>query len=400
MYERLLKFSFLLVLLPALLFSLDGYYRFSDFCLSNGLLPKFDLTEGSVEVSREGKKVTAHLAMPYLVSGNRIHYFPGAFSLGEQGEWWVKSEAAGWISRELLPSPPVSSSRTLASSSVSRGRSSSVSRSSVSSRAVSSARSSIERSSSSSRASSRTTVITASTQVKPINLIIIDPGHGGKDPGGIGQSGVKEKEVVLAIAKKLAALLEQDGRYKVVLTRSSDRYVTLKERTELSSRLQKKGYRPIFVSIHGNISLNRKTEGLELYSLSDKASDDSALFVESAENSGFSRTDVEKTRALFLILSDLMKDAFRIQSDELAKTLGYTLMKSTGVKLQGVKKANFYVLRYNAMPSVLVEVGFLSHAAESERLVSADYQKRLALGLYRGILQYIQSYNESGGFSR
>ncbi len=234
----------------------------------------------------------------------------------------------------------------------------------------------------------------------PINAIVIDPGHGGKDPGGLGINGIKEKEIVLSVSRYLYNLLKKNDKVKVIFTRKDDRYVTLKERTDLCSQLLKKNYNPVFVSIHGNISLNKNIDGIEVYSLSDKASDEEALSVEIIENAGFSKSDVRKTEQLYLIINDLLKDGIRRQSEELAGSISASVVNETSATLRGVKNANFYVLKYNSLPSVLVEIGFLSNPAESQKLMDKNYQKKIALGLYNGIIKFLQNYNDSRGYTR
>ena len=216
----------------------------------------------------------------------------------------------------------------------------------------------------------------------------------------MGINGIKEKEIVLSISKMLYGFLKNNENLKIVFTRKDDRYVTLKERTDISSSLIRKKYNPIFISIHGNISLNKNVDGIEVYSLSDKASDDEALSVEMIENAGFSKKDVEKTEELYSIINDLLKDGIRRQSEQLARDLGESVTTESGAILRGVKNANFYVLKYNSLPSVLVEVGFLSHVNESQKLMDKNYQKKIAEGLYNGISSFLEKYNNSRGFTR
>ena len=233
----------------------------------------------------------------------------------------------------------------------------------------------------------------------PLDAVIIDPGHGGKDPGAIAPNGLQEKRVVLAVAKELRRLFQKDGRYRVYMTRKGDYFVTLENRTGFSSRIAKK-YHPLFVSIHANITLNRKISGVEVFSLADKASDDTALAVETMENQGFNQRDVEKTDALFSILADLLREGLKKESAVLSKMVLNSVVKITGAKKRGAKKANFYVLKYNTVPSILIETGFLSNKREVKNLASTAYRKKIAKGIYKGIIRYIKKYNETKGLSK
>ncbi len=233
----------------------------------------------------------------------------------------------------------------------------------------------------------------------PLNAIIIDAGHGGKDPGAIGKNGIKEKEVVYNISKYLSDFLKADKEYSVFATRNKDIFVTLEDRTQFAGSKAKK-YNPLFISIHGNMSLSSKAEGIEVFSLGEKASDDQALQVEMMENEGFHASDIKKTDALFQIIAAMIKDGLQTESSILAKTIFNELAGYCGAKKRGLKKANFYVLKYNSVPSILVEVGFLSHPAEGKKLGSVDYQKKIAKGLYLGLKKYIREYNKTKGFSQ
>jgi N-acetylmuramoyl-L-alanine amidase len=331
--------------------------------------------------SREGKSLKLFLTMPYIVFEDSIYYLEDKPQINDKGGIEISPAALGLIDKLLANAPPKSSS----SSSVSE-------------------KSSFTQKSNENRLKDdqkeKTNYNSDLAKFIPIDSIVIDPGHGGKDPGGLGVNGAKEKEIVLSVSKMLYDLLKKDGKVKVYLTRKNDRYITLKERTDRTTALLKKGLNPIFISVHGNISLDRDIDGIEIYSLSEAASDNEALAVESIENAGFSKNDIEKTEALFSIINDLLKDGIRRQSEKLSKDLGQSLVKSTGAPLRGNKKANFYVLKYNSLPAALVEVGFLSHSQESRKLLQKEYQKKIASGLYQGIQSFLQEYDKSRGFTK
>ncbi len=156
----------------------------------------------------------------------------------------------------------------------------------------------------------------------------------------------------------------------------------------------------LFVSIHGNIALNNSVSGFEIYTLSDRASDSDALATERLENAGFEVEDVKQTDNLYSILSDLIRDGTRKDSEMLARYVYDDTLATTKGYGRGLKQANFYVLKYNTVPSILVEIGYMSNKAEAEKLKTDAYQNELAVGIYKGIIRYIQDYNRTEGFTK
>ncbi|MCX7881670.1 MAG: N-acetylmuramoyl-L-alanine amidase [Brevinematales bacterium] len=229
---------------------------------------------------------------------------------------------------------------------------------------------------------------------RPIKTVILDPGHGGKDPGGIGKSGIKEKEVVLEVTQLLQEELEKMG-YRVLLTRSLDRYVSLAERVELAYDRWNGGEGALFVSIHGNISLNPKVRGIEIYYLSDKASDAGASAVEIAENAGFSMDDVKHTESFYSVLNVLMREGVSRVSRSLAQEAKIAL--ASVFSRVSVKSANFYVLRFSPLPAILWEIGYLSHPEEVKQLTSPSYQQQMARAMATGLDRFIRRYNTRRG---
>lgn len=174
-------------------------------------------------------------------------------------------------------------------------------------------------------------------------VVIVDPGHGGKDPGAIGLGGLQEKDVILAISQQVAALLQQQG-VQVVMTRNNDYFVDLQPRVAMAERVNA----DLFVSIHANsMPANRSDiSGLETY------------YFESGQR--------------------------------LARTIHNSVLQNVNIKDRGVRRARFYVLRKSSMPSVLVEVGFVTGFEDAPRLGTSAYQNQMAAAIARGVLQYIQ----------
>lgn len=233
----------------------------------------------------------------------------------------------------------------------------------------------------------------------PIDAIVLDAGHGGKDPGGIANA-IEEKRLVLTLVKKIHALFRSNDKdLSIYVTRKSDNFVSLEERVSKTARWSTKK-NILFVSVHGNIAFNKKVEGLEIYTLSDKASDPEALEVERLENAGFTVEDIRQTDTLYSILADLVRDSTRKQSEWLARYVYDDMLRSGPVLGRGLKKANFFVLKYNTVPSILIEVGYMSSPSESRKLKSEDYQNNLAEGIFKGVSRFIEEYNKTEGFTR
>lgn len=225
--------------------------------------------------------------------------------------------------------------------------------------------------------------------------IVIDPGHGGKDPGARGVTGDEEKAVTLAIAKEVAQRLEGDPDVDVVLTRSGDETVSLEQRTALANA---RGA-DLFVSIHANASESRSAVGIETYTLNN--TDDQATMRLAALENGLAFTGaVPDESDLAYILSDLLQTGKEDESIALAEAVQGSLVRYLrgrwrNVTDLGVKKGPFYVLVGAYMPCVLVEVGFLTHPTEGERVASQRYQRDLAEGIQRGIRDFLASADAS-----
>ncbi|HTN72971.1 MAG TPA: N-acetylmuramoyl-L-alanine amidase [Methylomirabilota bacterium] len=228
-------------------------------------------------------------------------------------------------------------------------------------------------------------------EVKPplagIRKIVLDPGHGGKDPGAIGVDGVAEKDIVLTVAKKLAAKLRKDLGVAVVLTRKDDRFVPLEDRTAIANAEDA----DLFISLHMNASTSGEAKGLETYYL-DNTSDEASIRLAAREN-GTSRKNISD---LQFILSDMTQNMKLEDSVTLAHRVHDSLVSSMSqkfgeVKDLGVKKALFYVLVGARMPSVLVEMFFITNKAEGRAMSREDYQNAVVEALYGGI----EKYNEN-----
>lgn len=222
-----------------------------------------------------------------------------------------------------------------------------------------------------------------------VRRVVIDPGHGGKDFGAPGYlRGVHEKTVVLQIAKRLAKKIKSELGLEVILTRTSDRFLTLEERTAFANTKSA----DLFISIHTNASRDRRAYGLETYFL-NLATDEEAIRVAAMENA----TSTKNISDLQKILFDLMQNAKINESSRLAAYVQSAMVghlrnkRYTRVKSKGVKQAPFYVLLGAQMPSILIETAFISNPRECKRLVNPKFQERIAEGVVQGIRKYIKA---------
>lgn len=219
-----------------------------------------------------------------------------------------------------------------------------------------------------------------------VRRIVIDPGHGGKDPGAI-SNGLKEKDIVLDLARKLKERLEQRDNYEVILTRDQDRYISLEERTAIANG----NNADLFVSIHINAHRNTSIRGIETYFL-NLASNKEAMRVAAFENA----TSELQMSDLQDVLAGIMKNSKRKESSRLANSVHSALIRGLGdsgfvFKDLGVKQAPFYVLIGAEMPAILLEVAFISNPEEARTLQDEQFRTSFAQQASRGVTSYIHT---------
>lgn len=222
-------------------------------------------------------------------------------------------------------------------------------------------------------------------ELKPALRIVIDPGHGGDDPGAIGKKGLKEKDITLAVSKKMKTLLESKlAGTQVFLTRDHDKTLSLPSRTDFANKMKA----DLFISVHVNASPNRETQGIETYYL-NITHDRYALRLAARENA---MTESE-TSNLEYILADLAMKSSVSDSVRLGQIVQHSLCNNLAeqwndVRNLGLKSAMFYVLMGAKMPAILVETSFISNKTDEKRLKEDDYQQALAEGIVKGIQRY------------
>ncbi len=219
--------------------------------------------------------------------------------------------------------------------------------------------------------------------------VMIDPGHGGKDPGAIGPTGLKEKDVVLEIGRKIREKLSRSGEFDVRMTRDEDVFIPLEERTAMAN----KGRADIFVSLHINASRNGRAEGFSTYVLSRGASNREDLELAARENG----VPIRRFQGVKFIIDDMFTGARKNESLRLAKTVNDAVVRHVstrypGVHTLGLKQAPFYVLVGARMTAVLVEASFISNAREESRLRDPSCLD----GIADGVVEAIRYYGQNG----
>jgi len=221
-----------------------------------------------------------------------------------------------------------------------------------------------------------------------LDTIVLDAGHGGKDPGTMGQRGTKEKDIALDITKRVGLLLEKNTKLKVVYTREEDVFIPLWKRTKIANESNGK----VFLSIHLNGSPNKAVYGFETYLLRPGKTED-AIEVASRENEVIKYEDRTDNRykdlsGENLIMATMAQSIFMRESEELAAMIQEEMAKKIKSKNRGVKQAGFHVLIGASMPNILVEAGYLTNRNEEKNLRNAKYRQSIASCIYKAIVKF------------
>lgn len=220
---------------------------------------------------------------------------------------------------------------------------------------------------------------------KKLREVVIDAGHGGKDPGALGVLGLKEKTVVLDVALRLKKLLEAAG-VKVTMTRQDDTFISLEERTAIASRSSA----DLFISIHANASPARGVHGVEVYCLRDLGTLEKNEARRQANHALMFKNLSMKKGSLSLedIVADMLYTHKQSVSPALAADLASRVAQSARTQDRGDKQSRFFVLRNTLIPAVLAEIGFVTNPKEGRLLKTDDYRQKIAEGLAKGLLGY------------
>ena len=240
---------------------------------------------------------------------------------------------------------------------------------------------------------SDTTTTVRHDSINPIDVIVIDAGHGGDHEGAVGRNGLREKDVTLDIALRLEKLIGKDKRFKPLLTRDEDETVGLEDRAKMANDANG----DLFVSIHANSSEEKAASGSETYFLAAAKSDE-ARITELLENSDFEVQAPDAPRKgkeeLDFIIMDLLQTEYLAQSQQLAEAVQDEMKKNLNIRSRGINQAGFRVLNHVRMPSVLVEVAFISNKIEERLLGQDDFRQLAAESIYAGILKFVERYDK------
>lgn len=228
-----------------------------------------------------------------------------------------------------------------------------------------------------------------------ISTIFIDPGHGGKDPGAIGRHTIndevqelREKDIVLEVAKQVVALLQnQYPEKQVVLSRSDDTYLTLEERTDMANTIHRGPNEDIlYISIHANASLNSAAQGYEVWYLPPEYRRE---LISEDSNSQYDKSVIP-------ILNTLLEEEYTVESILLAQSILTGLDGTLGTlsNNRGLMQEEWYVVRNARMPSVLIEIGFVTNRDEFALLMKPDYLQKISKGIYTGVTSFIANFEE------
>ena len=222
-------------------------------------------------------------------------------------------------------------------------------------------------------------------------VVFIDAGHGGKDPGAIGRSGTREKDVTIAAARDLAKQLAATGKIRPILARRDDRYLRLRERI----RLARRQHSDVFISLHADSAQSGKARGISVFTLSDTASDKEAAALARKENKadliGGPNLAAEDPDAAGELLRMFQRESMN-QSAYLAATIMTKIRDMPGSDRRGHRFAGFAVLKAPDMPSVLIEMGFLSNRDDEKNLRNSEYLRKLNRRLTKAIINYLNAH--------
>ena len=239
---------------------------------------------------------------------------------------------------------------------------------------------------------------TPATNYYTLKTIVLDPGHGGADPGAVGKRSTKEKILSLDIAKRIANYLSQND-LNVILTRDSDRFISLPRRVQVAQRNKA----DLFVSIHINASRSRSLNGFEIYCLSNSIDDNFRAARMANEATPYDHDKLPYymlTPTLKAILWDLSNTENRAEASQLSDYIVEAVQDNMNIDSMRIRRARFYVLKEARIPAILIEVGYISNFSEEAKLRDSSYREKLAESIGRGILAYKQKYQETDGFTR
>lgn len=228
----------------------------------------------------------------------------------------------------------------------------------------------------------------------PRPLVVIDAGHGGVDPGAIGVTGVREKDITLSVARQLAARLEESGHYRVALTRSRDIFIPLQERVAIARRKSA----DLFISLHADSAESREAQGGTIYTLSERASDREAARLADSENRADQLAGLELVAGddnLASMLTSMSYAASMNSSRDFSALLSSEMGRQLRMTERSQRSAGFAVLKAPDMPSVLIEMGYLSNRGEARLLAQPAHQRKIVAAVEQAVQKFFLRHSST-----
>lgn len=361
---------------------------------------EYDQVHGKITLSKSNKKVLLLLDSPYVIIGNK-KYFINEFVTSEQGQFYIPQQTAVMISKYFSGEKifsQVSKKETIIDKTDKYYLNSFKQTADIDKKDkkdsifVNDKKIEITEKEMEKVKVKEKYIFEKEPDKVDIKAIIIDPGHGGNDPGAIGYSGVKEKDVVLRTALILAEKLKKKyTKKKIILTRNRDVFIPLDKRAKIANYVFNKYGNTLFISIHVNASRSNKPYGFETWYL-----------VEKCRRSIIKKGEISEDEDVEDVLNAMLNDEIYKESKELANTIQKSLEKNIGyVSLnRGIKEQTYFVIKKSIMPAVLVEIGFNTNKYEEIRLTKYSYLNKIAQGIFRGIMEFTDVYERTSGYTK
>jgi N-acetylmuramoyl-L-alanine amidase len=366
-----------------MLFFLPFFFCFSLFAeefvnvryleTQSGVTVRYELNKDTIEVTSQANSARIVIGYPYIIYGDSVEKLETP-PFCENGQIFITQKAYDVIKNSLLPARPQAGNTARATAVVVPAATA----------APAPKATAVAAAPKQNRPNPTATPEAAGVRIydkqapsrNGRKLIVLDPGHGGNDPGAVGPTKYYEKDAVLDIARRVEKYLKP-YKYDVYLTRRDDKFISLKQRAVVANNKDA----DLFVSIHCNASPNSKVKGTRSYIYSRVASSKAAAEAAKFEN--------KKAGSFEFLLNDLRKNAFEYLSIEAAGYIQQNLVKSLKLKWLPTERAPFYVLANTNMPSVLVETAFISNREEEKKLADAGFRDMVAKGITKGIVEYL-----------
>lgn len=393
MLKRNKKFFIFFILyftISFLSFTESQFYSINKLISYLKLKPVYYSAKGEIQLRRDGRLVKILINSPYIQLGVK-YLFAGEFIKIESGQVFIPVPAAKEIVKYLSPE----NYKYFINNGVVKYKQDNQLKKIVQKQNNNSNKKDtvVKKNSNEKKTVTKKNQVAVNRKIEKfkINAIIIDPGHGGKDPG-TAKYNINEKDVVLRTALILEnKLKEKFSSKKILLTRKSDVFIPLEERAEFANDILKKYGTSLFISIHVNASVSPKPYGFETWYIIDEY-----------RKQIIKKGEISNDRDVEYVLNSMLNEEIYIESKYLAKKIQDNLEEKIGdvSRNRGIKENTYIVIKKPIMPATLVEIGFVSNKYEANRLTKYAYLSKIADGITNGITEFIKEYEESNGFTK